>query len=238
MLIHGSPRVAGNRLELDADAFIYDPSFPNAPFWKKASPRGFAGRPGCSNAPSAAKLSTAEIWDAITEKPSQASQHDQHRPARPRFFFTPHQVSYTLSPKTAAPTVRARRQRSRWAAASSTRSRSATISSPLTIPPHSGHPHELLDVPERSTSWCSIKARVIFGIHTPARCCSIRSRLSARTSCSRSTTPATSPVVNPVVLRRNFSARPEYNDPEFKNPREETHPPPRHRDRSLQVPRQ
>src|SRR6187402_920368 len=35
MLTHGSARLEGNRLELDADAFIYDPSFPNAPYWKK-----------------------------------------------------------------------------------------------------------------------------------------------------------------------------------------------------------
>ena len=35
MLVHGEPRVEGNRLELTADAFIYDPSFPNATYWKK-----------------------------------------------------------------------------------------------------------------------------------------------------------------------------------------------------------
>ena len=35
MLIHGAPRVEGNRLELEAEAFIFDASFPNAAYWKK-----------------------------------------------------------------------------------------------------------------------------------------------------------------------------------------------------------
>src|SRR5690606_12514374 len=32
MLIHGTPRVEGNRLELEADAFIFDRSFPHASY--------------------------------------------------------------------------------------------------------------------------------------------------------------------------------------------------------------
>ena len=35
MLVQGQPVVDGHRLAMEADAFIYDPSFPNAPYWKK-----------------------------------------------------------------------------------------------------------------------------------------------------------------------------------------------------------
>src|SRR6185436_13112158 len=64
MLVHGKPHVEGNRIELSADAFIYDTSFPNAPYWKKLLRIGApVGR--LFHAPAAAKLSTAEIWAAI-----------------------------------------------------------------------------------------------------------------------------------------------------------------------------
>ena len=67
MLTHGTARVEGNRLELDADAFIFDPSFPNFAYWKKLL------RPGTPVgrlffAPAAAQLSSGEIWDAIKAK--------------------------------------------------------------------------------------------------------------------------------------------------------------------------
>src|SRR5262245_53505101 len=32
---NGGLHVEGNRLELEVEAFIYDQSFPNAPYWKK-----------------------------------------------------------------------------------------------------------------------------------------------------------------------------------------------------------
>src|SRR3954470_4700134 len=35
MLTQGTPRIEGNRVELEADTFIFDSSFPNAPYWKK-----------------------------------------------------------------------------------------------------------------------------------------------------------------------------------------------------------
>ncbi|MBI4623009.1 MAG: DNA-binding protein, partial [Verrucomicrobia bacterium] len=64
MLTHGSPRIEGNRLELEADAFIFDGSFPHAGYWKKLMRVGASiGR--LFYAPVAAKLSTAEIWDAL-----------------------------------------------------------------------------------------------------------------------------------------------------------------------------
>ncbi len=97
MLIHGAPTIDGNRVVLAADAFIYDPSFPNAPYWKKllrtGSPVGRLFR-----APVAAKLTTGEIWDAIkgnTLKLPNTISIDRLG----RVFLTPHQVSYTLNPK-------------------------------------------------------------------------------------------------------------------------------------------
>ena len=97
MLVHGTPRIEGNRVELAADAFIYDPSFPNAPYWKKLLRVGApVGR--LFHAPAAVKLSTGEIWTALQENklklPNTISID-----SRGRVFFTPHQVSYTLNPK-------------------------------------------------------------------------------------------------------------------------------------------
>ena len=97
MLVHGPVRLEGNRLVLDADAFIYDASFPNSSYWKKLL------RPGTPVgrlffAPPAAKLSSTEIWAAI-------KANDLKLPntisidSRGRVFLTPHQVSYTLSTK-------------------------------------------------------------------------------------------------------------------------------------------
>ena len=64
MVMLGAPTIDGNRLLLEAEAFIYDTSFPNAPYWKKLLRSGtLVGR--LFYAPESAKLSTAEIWDAI-----------------------------------------------------------------------------------------------------------------------------------------------------------------------------
>jgi predicted Rossmann-fold nucleotide-binding protein len=97
MLTHGGVHVEGNRFQLEADAFLFDASFPNAPYWKKLL------RPGTPVgrlffAPPAAKLSSGEIWAAI-------QANDLKLPntisidSRGRVFLTPHQVSYTLSAK-------------------------------------------------------------------------------------------------------------------------------------------
>jgi len=97
MLTHGGVRVEGNRLQLDADAFIFDANFPNAPYWKKLL------RPGTPVgrlffAPSAAKLSATGIWDAIKTNalklPNTISIDSSGR-----VFFTPHPVNYTLNPR-------------------------------------------------------------------------------------------------------------------------------------------
>ena len=66
MVLHGPPAVDGHRFILEADAFMYDPSFPNFPYWKKLLRPGMpVGR--LFYAPAAAKLSTGEIWEAIKE---------------------------------------------------------------------------------------------------------------------------------------------------------------------------
>lgn len=93
----GPIRVEGGRLELDAEAFLYDPSFPHAAYWKKLLRVGApAGR--LYHAPSEAKLTTAEIWDALKANqiklPNTISIDSQGR-----VYLTPHQVAYTLNPK-------------------------------------------------------------------------------------------------------------------------------------------
>jgi hypothetical protein len=67
MLGHGPLRIEGNRVEFEADAFIYDrQSFPHAPYWKKLMRVGApVGR--LYHAPASAKLSTAEIWQALKD---------------------------------------------------------------------------------------------------------------------------------------------------------------------------
>ncbi|MDE3083610.1 MAG: DNA-binding protein, partial [Verrucomicrobiota bacterium] len=97
MMPHGVPTVDGNRLVLEADAFVFDPNFPNAPYFKKLLRPGIpVGR--LFFAPDAAKLSTGEIWDAIKENrlklPNTISIDRLGR-----VFLTPHQVHYTLNPK-------------------------------------------------------------------------------------------------------------------------------------------
>nr|MBP6508523.1 DNA-binding protein [Opitutaceae bacterium] len=64
ILVSGTPRVDGNRLVLEVEAFIYDQSFPNAPYWKKLlRPGSPVGR--LFYAPATAKLSSTEIWAAV-----------------------------------------------------------------------------------------------------------------------------------------------------------------------------
>ena len=99
MLLQGSPTVDGHRIVLEAEAFIYDANFPNAPYWKKLLRSGTPVGPITSfTRRLPAKLSTGEIWTAI-------KANDLKLPntisidSRGRVFLTPHQVSYTLSTK-------------------------------------------------------------------------------------------------------------------------------------------
>jgi len=97
MIAQGAPVVDGNRLLLEAESSLYDSSFPNAAYWKKLLRPGVpVGR--LFYAPVAAKLSSAEIWDAVRANqlklPNTTSIDSQGR-----VFFTPHAVSYTLNPR-------------------------------------------------------------------------------------------------------------------------------------------
>jgi predicted Rossmann-fold nucleotide-binding protein len=210
MLVNGSPRVAGNRLELDAEAFIYDLSFPNAPYWKKLLRVGSpVGR--LYYAPAAAKLSTGEIWDAIKEnrlKLPNTISIDRTGSV----FLTPHQVSYTLNPKLQRP------QFERVVSGNAGRAFLDKVqirhdSSPLIIAPHSG-----------ILTSCSmyLKEHFValnqgvgnFGIHTSAVLLDPIKTFGTNVMLEIYNT-GDQPVVNPVVSVEIFRA-PEFNDPEFK----------------------
>ncbi|MFI5355841.1 MAG: LOG family protein [Opitutales bacterium] len=97
MILHTPPKVDGNRVILEADAFIFDQSFPNSPYWKKLLRPGIpVGR--LFHAPVSAKLSSEEIWTAIKQNalklPNTISIDRLGQ-----VFLTPHPVAYTLNPK-------------------------------------------------------------------------------------------------------------------------------------------
>jgi len=101
MISSGQPRLDHNRFVLEIDAFLFDPSFPNATYWKKLL------RPGTPvgrlfYAPESAKLTTNEIWEAVKENrlklPNTISIDRQGR-----VFLTPHRVQYTLIPRLQRP---------------------------------------------------------------------------------------------------------------------------------------
>jgi len=97
----GTPKVDGNRLVLDAEASLYDLSFPNATYWKKLLRSGIpVGR--LYFAPESAKLTTNEIWDAVKNNrlklPNTISIDRLGH-----VFLTPHSVRYTLSPRLQRP---------------------------------------------------------------------------------------------------------------------------------------
>jgi hypothetical protein len=223
MLTHAQPRVEGNRLELDVDAFIYDASFPNASYWKKLMRVGSpVGR--LFYAPTAAKLSTAEIWDALKENriklPNTISIDSLGR-----VFLTPHQLSYTLSQRL----VRADFERVISGIAGRNfldRVQIRHEAAPLTIPPRSG-----------ILTSCSmyLKEHFVvlnqgegnFGIHTSAVLLDPIKTFGTNIMLEIYNT-GDQPVVNPVVSVEVFRA-PEANDPEFKALTK--------RDRTIQVPR-
>lgn len=210
MLTRGEPRLEGNRLEVEAEAFIYDASFPNAPYWKKLLRSGApVGR--LFHAPVAAKLSTEEIWDAV--KTNKLKLPDTISIDRlGRVYLTTHQVSYTLNPKLQ------RLNFERIVSGNAGRSFLDKVqlrheASPLTIPPHSG-----------ILTSCSmfLKEHFVvlnqgegnFGIHTsavlldPIKTFGTNVMLEIYNSGDQ-------PVVNPMVSVEVFRA-PEANDPQFK----------------------
>lgn len=101
MISAGAPTVDHNRLLFETDAFLFDPSFPNATYWKKLL------RPGTPvgrlfYAPESVKLSTNEIWEAVKENrlklPNTISIDRLGR-----VFLTPHKVRYALNPRLQRP---------------------------------------------------------------------------------------------------------------------------------------
>ena len=209
MLTLGEPVIEGHRILLEAEAFNYDPDFPNAPYWKKLLRLGLpVGR--LFHAPAATKLTTAEIREAV----------DANRLKLPRtisidrdgnVFLTPHQVSYTLNPKVT------RESLERLASGRAGRNFLDKIqlrheASPLTIPPHAG-----------ILTSCSmyLKEHYVvlnqgagnFGIHTsailldPVKTFGTNIMLEIYNSGDQ-------PVVNPLVSVEVFRA-PEVADPAF-----------------------
>ncbi len=81
---------------VEVDAFIYDRSFPSAPYFQKMlRPGTAAGR--LFYAPAAAKLTSSEIWAAVKDnriKLPRTISIDRFG----RVFLIPHCVSYTLNP--------------------------------------------------------------------------------------------------------------------------------------------
>ncbi len=135
MLIQGEPKLDGNRIVLEAEAFIYDTSFPHAAYWRKLLRLGTpVGR--LFFAPPAAKLSTAEIWEAVranTLKLPNTISIDREGSV----FLTPHHVRYTLKSDLD------REAFQRLVSGSAGRSFLDKVqvrhaASPLAIPPHSG----------------------------------------------------------------------------------------------------
>jgi predicted Rossmann-fold nucleotide-binding protein len=210
MLTTGSQRIEGNRIELEAEASIYDASFPNAPYWKKLMRVGSpVGR--LFYAPAAAKLSTSEIWEALKENriklPNTISIDSLGR-----VFLTPHQLSYTLNPKLLRPDFE------RIVSGHAGRGYIDRIqvrheAAPLTIPPRSG-----------ILTSCSmyLKEHFVvlnqgegnFGIHTSAVLLDPIKTFGTNIMLEIYNT-GDQPVVNPVVSVEIFRA-PEANDPEFK----------------------
>jgi len=97
MLPDGHATPEKGRLVLEADAYLFDESFPNAAFWKKLLRPGIpVGR--LYYAPASAKLSATEIWAALKDnrlKLPNTISIDRFG----RVFLTPHQVYYTINPR-------------------------------------------------------------------------------------------------------------------------------------------
>lgn len=210
MILTRPPAVAGNRLEMEVDAYLFDPSFPNAPYWKKLLRNGTpVGR--LFYAPAAAKLTTAEIWSAIQANELKLPDSISIDRAG-QVYLTPHQVSYTLDPKMLRHNfehvVSGHADRSFLDKAQIRHDRS-----PLTVAPHSG-----------ILTSCSMYLRehfVVlnqgegnFGIHTSAVLLDPIKTFGTNIMLEIYN-PGDEPIVNPVVSVEVFRA-PEYKDPEAR----------------------
>src|SRR5580698_9857846 len=211
MQIQGGLTVDGNRLTLVVEAFAFDMSFPNSGYWKKLMRSGVpVGR--LFHAPVGAKLTSDEIWAAIKENklklPNTISIDSQGS-----VFLTPHQVSYTLSP---------RLQRINFELIVSGEAGRSFLdkvqvrhdASPLAIPPRSG-----------ILTSCSmyLKEHYVvlnqgagnFGIHTSAVLLDPVKTFGTNIMLEIYNT-GDHPVVNPMVSVEIFKA-PEARDPEFNS---------------------
>ena len=101
MLTHGVPRVEGKQVLLEADAFLYDDSFPHASYWQQLLKPGIpVGR--LFHAPMEAKLTSTESWEALKAnrlKLPATTSIDRYG----RVFLTPHPLTYTLNPRLTRP---------------------------------------------------------------------------------------------------------------------------------------
>jgi predicted Rossmann-fold nucleotide-binding protein len=135
MLTPAPPSIDGNRLVLEATAFVYDQTVPHADYWRKLFRLGTpVGR--LFHAPAAAKLKTDEIWQAIrsnTIKLPNTISIDREG----QVFLTPHHVRYTLKPNLDRETL------ARLVAGQAGRTLLDKVqvrhpASPLQVPPHAG----------------------------------------------------------------------------------------------------
>lgn len=211
MLLRGPFCIDGNRLTIEADAFIYDTSFPNTSFWKKLLRPGVpVGR--LYYAPPAAKLTTAEIWASVkANKIKLPNTISIDRDGR--VYLTPHQVTYTLNPKLP------RGSFERLVAGEAGRAYLDKVqirreASPLTVPPRSG-----------ILTSCSmyLKEHYVvlnqgeghFGIHTSAVLLDPLKTFGTNVMLEIYNT-GDQPVVNPLVSVEIFRAPPP-TDPETKS---------------------
>jgi len=123
------------RVLLPAEAFLFDPSYPHAGYWRKLLRSGApVGR--LFHAPASAKLTTEEIWSVVQAnalKLPQTISIDRSGSV----FLTPHRVCYTLKPELDRPAFE------RLVAGRSGRSFLDKVqirheANPLTIAPRSG----------------------------------------------------------------------------------------------------
>ena len=211
MMPHGEPLVESNRLLLEVDAFMFDPHFPTAAFFKKLLRPGVpAGR--LFYAPDSAKLSTAMIWEAVKDnrlKLPNTISIDRFG----RVFLTPHQVRYTLSPRLQRPEFE------RLVSGEAGRGYLDKV--------QLRHETDLLSVPPRSgvLTSCSmyLKEHYVvlnrgegnFGIHTGAVLLDPVKTFGTNIMLEIYNT-GDQPVVNPFVSVDIFRAPEPASDPEFK----------------------
>ncbi len=211
MTLTSKPAIDGNRIVVDAEAFIFDTSFPNAPYWKKLLRSGTpVGR--LFYAPESAKLSTAEIWEAIQGNRLKLPNTISIDRAG-RVFLTPHNVRYTLNPRLQRP------QFERLVSGEAGRSYLDKV--------QVRHDTELLTIPPRSgiLTSCSmyLKEHYVllnrgegnFGIHTSALLLDPIKTFGTNIMLEIYNT-GDQPVVNPVVSVEIFRAPPSA-DPEAKS---------------------